>query len=95
MELRLWAAAPQVTGLHVLHQVSGLLRAGFRDTASDEVRNDVPGLHDSKDELRDLADRRNRIQVGRAEGADSAVPWVSSSSLADADGREMKRRTRG
>lgn len=72
VELRPRARAPQVTRLQVLHQVARLLRAGFCDTASDKVGDDIAGLDDGEDELRDLSDCGDWVQVGRAERPDAA-----------------------
>lgn len=59
VELRARRRTEQVPGLEVLHQVSRLVRARLGDSAGDQVRNDVVGLHDGKDDLRDLADGRD------------------------------------
>ncbi len=56
--------------LVVLHQISRLHRSSFRDAARDQVGHHVARLHQSKDELRDLADPRHRIQVRLAQRAD-------------------------
>lgn len=71
MKLRFRARTPQIAGFHVLHEVAGLLRPGFGDASCDEVCHDVARLNDGENELRDLADRRDGVQISRTESTDS------------------------
>ena len=48
----------QMPRLEILHEVSCLLSSGLGDAARDEVRDDVVGLNDRKDQLTDLSDGR-------------------------------------
>lgn len=61
-----------MTRLQVLHEVASLLCPSFRYTARNKVGDDVAGLDDGEDELRDLADGGDWVQVGRAECTNAA-----------------------
>mmetsp|Transcript_31820 Transcript_31820/g.79262 ORF Transcript_31820/g.79262 Transcript_31820/m.79262 type:complete len:288 (+) Transcript_31820:286-1149(+) len=63
-------AAEEVAGLQVLQEVAGLCSTGLRKSASHDVRHHMPRRHESKHDLRQLADSRDRVEVRLAKSAD-------------------------